>query len=115
MAATSQSLPLLLLNIQDATLVRGNHTVFSALSLNLVEPRIGLIGDNGAGKSSLFRMACGLDTPRTGSVQVQGLPAHQVSSLRPGEGVTTLVPSGNGDISPLVTQLQFLAAAAGGV
>jgi biotin transport system ATP-binding protein len=73
-----------LLTIQDATLVRGKHTVFNALTLNLVEPRIGLIGDNGAGKSSLFRMACGLDTPRTGSVQVQGLPAHQVSSKRPG-------------------------------
>ncbi len=73
-----------MLTIQDATLVRGNHTVFNALTLNLVEPRIGLIGDNGAGKSSLFRMACGLDTPRTGSVQVQGLAAHQVSSQRPG-------------------------------
>jgi biotin transport system ATP-binding protein len=73
-----------LLNIQDVTLVRGNHTVFSALTLNLVEPRIGLIGDNGAGKSSLFRMACGLDTPRAGSVLVQGLAAHQVSSKRPG-------------------------------
>jgi biotin transport system ATP-binding protein len=75
---------LLLLNIQDVTLVRGSHTVFSALTLNLVEPRIGLIGDNGAGKSSLFRMACGLDIPRAGSVQVHGIAAHQFSSQRPG-------------------------------
>lgn len=74
----------LLLNIQDVTLVRGSQTVFKSLTLNLAEPRIGLIGDNGAGKSSLFRMACGLDTPRTGSVEVKGLQAHQVSSKRPG-------------------------------
>jgi biotin transport system ATP-binding protein len=73
-----------LLNIQDVTLVRGSHTVFQSLTLHLNEPRIGLIGDNGAGKSSLFRMACGLDRPRTGQVQVQGLAAHQVSSKRPG-------------------------------
>ena len=70
--------------IQDVTLVRGSHTVFKALTLQLVEPRIGLIGDNGAGKSSLFRMLCGLDTPQSGSVQVRGLNAHQVSSKRPG-------------------------------
>jgi biotin transport system ATP-binding protein len=74
----------LLPTINNATLVRGSHTVFKALTLNLVEPRIGLIGDNGAGKSSLFRMLCGLDMPRSGSVQVHGLDAHQVSTKRPG-------------------------------
>ena len=73
-----------MLNLHDVTLVRGSNTVFKALTLNLAEPRIGLIGDNGAGKSSLFRMACGLDLPRSGSVQVQGLEAHQISSKRPG-------------------------------
>jgi biotin transport system ATP-binding protein len=74
----------LLLNIQDVTLVRGSQTVFQSLSLQLTEQRIGLIGDNGSGKSSLFRMACGLDVPRAGTVQVQGLSAHEVSKKRPG-------------------------------
>ena len=73
-----------MLNIQDVTLVRGNQTVFQSLTLQLPEPRIGLIGDNGAGKSSLFRLVCGLDRPRAGSVQVQGIAAHEVSSQRPG-------------------------------
>lgn len=73
-----------MLNILDVTLVRGSTTVFDTLTLHLVEPRIGLIGDNGAGKSSLFRMLCGLDVPRSGSVQVHGVPAHQVSKDRPG-------------------------------
>jgi biotin transport system ATP-binding protein len=73
-----------LLSIDNVTLARGGNTVFKDLSLKLVEPRIGLIGDNGAGKSSLFRMVCGLDLPQAGSVQVHGLAAHQVSRERPG-------------------------------
>lgn len=73
-----------MLNLTDVTLVRGGNTIFQALTLQLVEPRIGLIGDNGAGKSSLFRLLCGLDRPQAGSVLVHGLLAHQVSSQRPG-------------------------------
>ena len=34
----------------------------------LSELRIGLIGDNGAGKSSFFRLICGLDQPQAGRV-----------------------------------------------
>lgn len=56
--------------LKDVTLRRGRHTVFEGLSLDLGEPRIGLIGDNGAGKSSLFRLLCGLDQPSSGSVRV---------------------------------------------
>lgn len=58
--------------LDDITLVRGATTVFSHLTLRLNESRIGLIGDNGAGKSSLFRLICGLDQPQTGHVTVQG-------------------------------------------
>jgi biotin transport system ATP-binding protein len=73
-----------LLSIDKVTLVRGGNTIFQDLTLELTQARIGLIGDNGAGKSSLFRMVCGLDQPRSGSVRVQGLAAHQVSRERPG-------------------------------
>jgi biotin transport system ATP-binding protein len=50
--------------------VRGSERVFDGLTLDLREPRIGLIGDNGAGKSSLFRLIIGLDAPRQGRVIV---------------------------------------------
>ncbi|WP_405048452.1 energy-coupling factor ABC transporter ATP-binding protein [Rhodoferax sp.] len=73
-----------LLHISDASLLRGGKQIFSHLTLELNEHRIGLIGDNGAGKSSLFRMICGLDLSHSGSVQVRGLDARQVSSKRPG-------------------------------
>jgi len=72
------------LAINDVTLQRGASTVFDGLTLDLKEPRIGLIGDNGAGKSSLFRMICGLDVPQSGSVVVRGSNAGQISTKRPG-------------------------------
>jgi len=56
------------IRIEAVTLVRGNERVFDGLTLNLQEARIGLIGDNGAGKSSLFRLISGLDTPQQGRV-----------------------------------------------
>jgi len=63
--------------LKDVTLVRGRHTVFEGLSLELTETRIGLIGDNGAGKSSLFRLLCGLETPSQGTVWLHG---HDIST-----------------------------------
>ena len=56
------------IRLDDVRLVRGATPVFDGLSLALSEPRIGLIGDNGAGKSSLFRLICGLDQPQVGQV-----------------------------------------------
>ena len=48
-------------SLEDVTLRRGQTAVFAHLNLTLTEPRIGLIGDNGSGKSSLFRLISGLD------------------------------------------------------
>ncbi len=56
--------------LDKVVLVRGQSRVFEGLSLHLHEPRIGLIGDNGAGKSSLFRLICGLERPNAGQVKV---------------------------------------------
>ncbi len=72
------------LEINAVTLLRGSNKVFDALSLQLTEPRIGLIGDNGAGKSSLFRLLCGLDVPQSGTVQVRGVDSCHVNAQRPG-------------------------------
>ncbi len=56
--------------LEGVTLLRGNTAVFQSLTLDLNESRIGLIGDNGAGKSSLFRLICGLDLAQSGQVHV---------------------------------------------
>lgn len=60
--------------LDDVTLVRGNTTVFQHLTLTLTESRIGLIGDNGSGKSSLFRLISGLDQPQSGRVVLADAP-----------------------------------------
>lgn len=58
---------------RDVVLRRGAATVFDGLTLNLAERRIGLIGDNGSGKSSLLRLGNGLLLPDSGSVTLYGL------------------------------------------
>ena len=69
---SSQGLHPIEIHLEALTLVRGTHTVFDHLDLSLKESRIGLIGDNGAGKSSLLRLICGLDTPQQGRLSVRG-------------------------------------------
>ena len=60
------------ISLDAVSLERGSRPVFEALTLALHESRIGLIGDNGAGKSSLFRLIAGLDQPQRGTVTVHG-------------------------------------------
>ena len=60
------------IRLEAVTLVRGSLHVFEGLTLSLHEARIGLVGDNGAGKSSLFRLISGLDQPQQGRVVVHG-------------------------------------------
>lgn len=73
--------------LDDVSLHRGVTHVFSHLHLQLTEPRIGLIGHNGAGKTSLFRLICGLDQPHTGRVWVGGQAVENASQSRPLAGM----------------------------
>lgn len=82
--ASSQSAGVVL---QEVTLQRGNHTVFSQLNLDLREARIGWIGHNGVGKTSLFRLICGLDQPRSGRVLVAGQAVGHAAHTRPLAGM----------------------------
>jgi biotin transport system ATP-binding protein len=72
------------IHMDHVRLQRGPTTVFDDLTLQLTETRIGLIGDNGAGKSSLFRLICGLDKPLSGSVSVWGHDAQSKFTDRVG-------------------------------
>lgn len=73
--------------LRDVTLRRGATTVFSQLDLQLNESRIGLIGHNGVGKTSLFRLICGLDLPQSGQVWVNGQAVGHASQRRPLAGM----------------------------
>ncbi|BCN39384.1 cobalt ABC transporter [Alicycliphilus denitrificans] len=78
-----------LLELRQVHLRRGATQVFAGLSLALAEPRIGLIGHNGAGKSSLLRLLCALELPGSGQVLSQGqdlqaLPQGRLRAQRVG-------------------------------
>jgi biotin transport system ATP-binding protein len=61
----------------------GSRQVLSEVSLELGEPRIGIIGANGSGKSTLVRMINGLIDPSHGRVLVDGLdPARDGHRVR---------------------------------
>jgi biotin transport system ATP-binding protein len=49
------------------------RTVLSDVSVTLSEPRIGIIGANGSGKSTFVRMLNGLVLPAEGTVRIDGL------------------------------------------
>lgn len=60
--------------LEGVGLRRGATAVFDGLHLQLSESRIGLIGHNGAGKSSLLRMLGGLEVPQQGRICHHGTP-----------------------------------------
>lgn len=68
----------------DIRLQRGQTQVFDGLNLLMTQKRIGVIGNNGAGKSSLFRLLCGLELPQAGQVLVDGMPLLQARQHKPG-------------------------------
>ncbi len=62
-----------MIELQDVSLSRGSTHVFDRLNFRVTERRLGLIGDNGAGKTSLLRLLCGLEQPTQGHVCIDGL------------------------------------------
>lgn len=73
--------------LEEVRLRRGSNVVFSNLNLELTQQRIGLIGHNGVGKTSLFRLICGLDPAQSGRILVAGQPVGQAAQGRPVAGM----------------------------
>ena len=58
---------------RDLTKRYGEHAAVSSMSIRLRRGRIyGLIGRNGAGKTSLMRLVSGMSTPTSGSIELFG-------------------------------------------
>ena len=61
------------IEFDHVTLRRGSRLVFDGLTISISQRRVGLLGNNGAGKSSLLRLINGLLLPDEGEVRVDGL------------------------------------------
>ncbi|BBB28130.1 biotin transport system ATP-binding protein [Neptunomonas japonica JAMM 1380] len=69
--------------IEQVDLQRADTPLFQQLSLSWNETRVGLIGNNGSGKSSLVRLLNGLITPEQGRVSVFGYDTVKQAALMP--------------------------------
>ncbi|WP_428029076.1 energy-coupling factor ABC transporter ATP-binding protein [Ancylobacter sp.] len=72
-----------LIRLEGVTLHRGGRRVLDGVSLDIAERRVGLIGTNGSGKSSLVRLLNGLLAADEGRVTVHGLDAKEQSGELP--------------------------------
>ncbi|GAB7189663.1 ABC transporter ATP-binding protein [Kineococcus sp. NUM-3379] len=62
-----------MIRLRDVHLSLGGREVLRGVEVDLDEPRIGIVGANGSGKSSLARLLNGLLLPTRGTVTVDGL------------------------------------------
>ncbi|MEY4983843.1 MAG: hypothetical protein RIR62_2109 [Pseudomonadota bacterium] len=68
--------------LRGASLAVGGRTLLSGIDLTLTDARIGIVGRNGSGKTSLLRLIAGLVAPSAGTVRVDGAdPADRKAML----------------------------------
>ncbi|MGJ0210732.1 ATP-binding cassette domain-containing protein [Ochrobactrum sp. BD67] len=62
-----------LLTLQDVSCVTADgRTLFESVNFSVAEGRIGLVGRNGVGKSTLLRIMSGMLLPTSGNVTANG-------------------------------------------
>jgi heme exporter protein A len=67
------------LEMRDLGCVRGRRSLFRGINAALLPGQLlRVVGANGAGKTSLLRMLCGLLVPAQGQVLWQGQPVHKI-------------------------------------
>lgn len=66
-----------LIELSNISLTRANALVLDDVCLSISEHRVGIIGYNGSGKSSLLRLLCGLLKPDSGQLVVHGKDIEQ--------------------------------------
>jgi len=100
------------LRLRDIDAFYGDSHVLQGVSFELAEARLlGLLGRNGAGKSTCMNVAVGLLPPRAGSVEVFGAPVARLPpELIAAHGVA-LVPQGRRIFRSLTVRENLAVAA----
>ena len=72
------------IRFDDVSFDRADRRVLSGITAHLTEHRVGLIGRNGSGKSTIMRLAGALDYVSEGAVTVEGIdPRDDLKAVRP--------------------------------
>ncbi len=72
-------------SMEDVSFTRGENRVLGNISLELTEQRIGIIGNNGSGKSTFLKLLNGLLLPTEGEVNVFGYTSREHQEALPGK------------------------------
>ncbi len=82
-----------ILETQDLTKVYGKKEAVKDINLHITEGQIyGLIGRNGAGKTTIMRMISGLSSPTSGSNSLFGKTGYQKGKMLRNVGVLIEAP-----------------------
>ena len=82
-----------ILETRELTKVYGNKEAAKDVNLHIAEGQIyGLIGRNGAGKTTIMRMISGLSTPTSGSYSLFGKTGYQMGKMLKNVGVLIEYP-----------------------
>ena len=88
-------MPNMLLKVRNLRCGYGSLEVVRGVSLHVCAGEIvGLLGANGAGKSSLLKSLAGLVTPWGGEIHVNGRPTRGLPAWRGVSNSMVLVPEG---------------------
>ncbi|HVU69334.1 MAG TPA: ABC-F family ATP-binding cassette domain-containing protein [Ktedonobacteraceae bacterium] len=94
----------------------GGNPVLSEINLEIMDgERIGLVGENGGGKSTLFRLLAGLETPTSGTVARRrnltiGYLSQEADPAQSQQSVFEVVASASPEIGQLAARLSELEA-----
>ncbi len=100
------------LSLSDIDAFYGDSHVLAKVSFALSEGRLlGLLGRNGAGKSTCMNVTVGLLPPRTGQVTVFGTPVAGLSPERIAAQGVALVPQGRRIFKSLTVRENLIVAA----
>jgi branched-chain amino acid transport system ATP-binding protein len=86
-----------MLEVNDIHTYYGNIHALKGISLTVEQGEIvTLIGSNGAGKTTTLRSICGIQKPRTGSIQLNGEDLHDQKAHQIVSKGVVMVPEGRG-------------------
>ena len=86
-----------MLEVKDIHTYYGNIHALKGISLTVEQGEIvTLIGSNGAGKTTTLRSICGIQKPRTGSIQLNGEDLHDQKAHQIVSKGVVMVPEGRG-------------------